>query len=172
MSIPRIWHYYANLNVLGECLALDFHDKHKTYIWVMKEYKVQSSWTLMYEIPYCDSEVLCLSNGYGSNIILREYSEEVLTQMRFAKYNAKGELLQYFDHPSLCYSFLYHNRGRSYFLYIESLLTLPSDLLRMRIRKLAIEFAENVLNNLMLLKIRITRGSNEQKELGASIQGR
>ncbi|MED6201735.1 hypothetical protein PIB30_098040 [Stylosanthes scabra] len=70
----------ANLIVLGECLALDFHDNHKTYIWVMKEYKVQSSWTLMYEIPCCKSEALCLSNGYGTEIILLEHVQ-LITNM-------------------------------------------------------------------------------------------
>ncbi|MED6124970.1 hypothetical protein PIB30_063983 [Stylosanthes scabra] len=41
-----------NLAVLGGCLAFYPRDygKQKTDIWVMKEYKVQSSWTL-YEIP-------------------------------------------------------------------------------------------------------------------------
>ncbi|QHO09547.1 F-box protein [Arachis hypogaea] len=49
--------------ILGGCLALYFHDyvERKTHIWVMKEYKVQSSWTL-YVIPCLEFEPLCLSN--------------------------------------------------------------------------------------------------------------
>ncbi|MED6162183.1 hypothetical protein PIB30_067939 [Stylosanthes scabra] len=117
---------YDDLLVLGECLALEFHDKHKSYIWVMKEYKVQSSWTLMYEIPYCNSEVLCLYNGYGSDIILLEHGEHVLTEMRFAKYNSSGELLQHFNHPSLYYPYQNCYRGNNYIVYTESLLQFPS----------------------------------------------
>ncbi|MED6225656.1 hypothetical protein PIB30_095717, partial [Stylosanthes scabra] len=92
ISVPeQLVGFYANLKVLGECLALEFrdHDNHKSYMWVMKEYKVQSSWTLMCEIPSSNSKV--------------------------------------------------------------------------------VEFAKNVLNNLTLLKIGITRGSNEEKESRASI---
>ncbi|MED6107051.1 hypothetical protein PIB30_010497 [Stylosanthes scabra] len=53
-----------NLAVLGGCLSfysMDY-DKSKTDIWVMKEYKVHSSWTL-YEIPGGYFKPLCLSNG-------------------------------------------------------------------------------------------------------------
>ncbi|MED6215724.1 hypothetical protein PIB30_000730 [Stylosanthes scabra] len=105
---------------------MDYHDNNKSYIWVMKEYKVQPSWTLMYEIPYCNSEALCLSNGCGSDIILLEYCE-MYTKMRFTKYNASGELLKHFKHPSLYY--YSKNGGRKcYLVYTESLLPFPDDL--------------------------------------------
>ncbi|MED6160156.1 hypothetical protein PIB30_048711 [Stylosanthes scabra] len=133
ISIPKqpVWNS-AKLVLLGECLALDIHDSHKTYIWVMKEYKVQSSWTLMYEIPYCNSEALCLSNGYVSDDIILLEHVDWYTQMRFAKYNASGVLLQHFNHPSLplyyCFHFRYRRGGESYCVYTESLLPFPSDL--------------------------------------------
>ncbi|MED6160157.1 hypothetical protein PIB30_048712 [Stylosanthes scabra] len=127
ISIPELLvRSSANLIVLGGCLALDIHDHHKTYIWVMKEYKVQSSWTLMYEIPYGDCDPLCLSNGFGSDIILLEYSEGY-TKIRFAKYNASGELLQHFNHPSPHNSFK-HRRLKHFIVHTESLLPFPSDL--------------------------------------------
>ncbi|MED6215725.1 hypothetical protein PIB30_000731 [Stylosanthes scabra] len=128
ISIPRqtVMRCYAHLLVLGECLALYFHDNPKSYIWVMKEYKVQSSWTLMYEIPYCNSEALCLSNGFGSDIILLENGDNVVEQMRFAKYNASGELLQHSSHRSLYYPYGHCFRGKSFIVYTESLLPFPS----------------------------------------------
>ncbi|MED6215722.1 hypothetical protein PIB30_000728 [Stylosanthes scabra] len=116
----------AKLIVLGECLAMYFHDNHKTYVWVMKEYKVQSSWTLMYEIPHGDCDPICLSNGCGSDIILLEYSERY-TKIRFAKYNSSGELLQHFNHPSP-HNYFKCRHLKHFCVYTESLLPFPSDL--------------------------------------------
>ncbi|XLR62066.1 hypothetical protein S83_012738 [Arachis hypogaea] len=39
-----------NLTILGGCLALYWYHDHITEIWVMKEYKVPSSWILICEI--------------------------------------------------------------------------------------------------------------------------
>ncbi|MED6215723.1 hypothetical protein PIB30_000729 [Stylosanthes scabra] len=174
ISIPeQIVRCSTNLIVLGECLALVIRENHKSYIWVMKEYKVQSSWTLMYEIPYCNSEALCLSNGFGSDIILLEYDDKHI-QMRFAKYNASGELLQHFSHPSIC-CYSRNCLGKFYFMYTESLLPFPSDLRdkdKKKKKKTGHRVRKNVSNNLRLLKIRITRGSNEENESGTSIHVR
>ncbi|XLR20632.1 hypothetical protein S83_048544 [Arachis hypogaea] len=64
--------YPINLTILGGCLALYSYDidNHKTEIWVMKEYKVPSSWILIYEIPY--GMPLCISNG--SDIIALNFT--------------------------------------------------------------------------------------------------
>ncbi|RYR14602.1 hypothetical protein Ahy_B04g071229 [Arachis hypogaea] len=56
-----------NLTILGGCLALYWYHDDITEIWVMKEYKVPSSWILICEIPCGNYLPLCISNG--SNII-------------------------------------------------------------------------------------------------------
>ncbi|XLR21233.1 hypothetical protein S83_049145 [Arachis hypogaea] len=52
------------LALLGDCLSLYCHNysSHTTEIWVMKEYKVHSSWTL-FQIPCKTFQPLCLSSN-------------------------------------------------------------------------------------------------------------
>ncbi|XP_057756615.1 F-box/kelch-repeat protein At3g06240-like [Arachis stenosperma] len=64
-QLPTSAYFYPSLALLGGCLALYYHnnDSYKTHIWVMKEYKVQCSWTL-YQIPsYGGFQPLCLSSN-------------------------------------------------------------------------------------------------------------
>ncbi|QHO09984.1 F-box protein [Arachis hypogaea] len=116
----------ATIVTLGGYIALCYQDfviESKTLIWVMKEYKVNSSWTL-YEIPCIEFEPLCLSNG--SDIIALDPTTPVSGPLKFAKYNIREELLQHFTCPPHLgqerYFFL------SYTVYTESLLLLPSDI--------------------------------------------
>ncbi|MED6107049.1 hypothetical protein PIB30_010495 [Stylosanthes scabra] len=108
-----------NLAVLGGCLAIYSTDyvKHKTEIWVMREYKVHSSWTL-YEIPgaYSNFYPLCLSND--SEIIALASTSGYRPLIKFIKYNIRGELLQQYTRSI-------HNPNHC--LYTESLLLLPND---------------------------------------------
>ncbi|XP_057757653.1 F-box/kelch-repeat protein At3g23880-like [Arachis stenosperma] len=132
ISMPEQVMGYLNpthLVLLGGCLALYSYDRDKTNIWVMKEYKVHSSWTF-YQISRGQSAPLCLSNG--SDIVALDIS--TYTNLRFVKYNARGELLRlnYFDYPHLqhfkfgCH--IFSNYGTSYTVYTESLVPLPSDI--------------------------------------------
>ncbi|MED6106073.1 hypothetical protein PIB30_001466 [Stylosanthes scabra] len=107
----------SNLVILDGCLALYYYEPYKTKIWVMKEYKVWSSWTL-YVIRYryfnACIRPLCLSNG-GDFIGLD-------SKDKISKYNLEGELLQRFQY--------YHNDDVTnlfarYTLYTETLVTLP-----------------------------------------------
>ncbi|KAL4382802.1 hypothetical protein AHAS_Ahas04G0269900 [Arachis hypogaea] len=126
ISLPEqlIMHCSATIVTLGGCLALYYEDdvvERKTSIWVMKEYKVNSSWTL-YEIPCLKFEPLCLSNG--SDIMALDPTA-VSGPLKFAKYNIREELLQHFTCPHLrqdLYLFA------SCTVYTESLLLLPSDI--------------------------------------------
>ncbi|MED6106063.1 hypothetical protein PIB30_001456 [Stylosanthes scabra] len=119
----------ANLVLLGGCLAFCMysHDscEHKTYIWVMKEYKVQSSWTL-YEIPCRYFEPLCLFTESHDIVALVNIS--IYRPLKFAKYNVRKELLQEFKCPETAYHrYEYPLDLASYSVYTESLLLLPGD---------------------------------------------
>ncbi|XP_015961940.1 putative F-box protein At4g29970 [Arachis duranensis] len=120
-SIPvKHYNWYSDLTLLGGCLALFSYDHiGKTYIWVMKEYKVTPSWILMYSIPCFKIVPLSLSNGSDIIALLST------TKLKFAKYNVSGELLQEIDYPPLCYR---PNRNfLTFFVYTESLLPFPAD---------------------------------------------
>ncbi|KAL4382798.1 hypothetical protein AHAS_Ahas04G0269500 [Arachis hypogaea] len=159
---------YPNLALLGGCLALYYHndDSYSTDIWVMKEYKVHSSWTL-YQIPCLYFRPLCLSNN--GDIIGEQFLWDKVEKRRFLIYNV-GELL-----PRVKYSCSVYNIS-STMLCIQrvschSLVTLRIRITRSRRgRKTAIKFTKNVLNNLMSLKVSITKDSNKERELGANIQ--
>ncbi|XP_057762183.1 F-box protein CPR1-like isoform X1 [Arachis stenosperma] len=121
----------THLVLLGGCLALYSNDPKKTNIWVMKEYKVHSSWTF-YQIPRGDVAPLCLSNG--SDIVAQDsVLLPIDPYLRLAKYNVRGELLQHrisYDHH------LAHVKARpismssrtSYIVYTESLVPVPSEI--------------------------------------------
>ncbi|MED6179627.1 hypothetical protein PIB30_002451 [Stylosanthes scabra] len=102
---------------VGGCLALTCHfDGGKTKTWVMKEYKVQSSWTL-YEIPRLYFEPLFLSDN-GGDII------GIDGRGGLAKYNHKGERLQHYYYEQCKY--LHRDCFRSA-LYTESLMPVPNE---------------------------------------------
>ncbi|XP_057756611.1 F-box protein CPR1-like [Arachis stenosperma] len=113
----------ATFVILGGCLALysQCYVERKTDIWVMKEYKVQSSWTL-YEVPYLISKYLCLSNH--SDIFALE-PISVSSSLKFAKYNIREELLQHFTCPPHLRHYTFNHA--SYTVYTESLLLFPSN---------------------------------------------
>ncbi|XP_057756595.1 F-box/kelch-repeat protein At3g23880-like [Arachis stenosperma] len=116
MPVPKEimtnYHPPGALVELGGCLAICFSnfDK-KTDIWIMKEYRVQSSWTA-YKIPCFLFRPLYLSND--GDIIGFDMLKSCL-----AKYNVNnGEMLQ--SSGKFC--------GLNDFcMYTESLLALPDD---------------------------------------------
>ncbi|QHO09538.1 F-box protein CPR30-like [Arachis ipaensis] len=123
ISVPeqletRSW-IYSGLALLGGCLALYNRNigRVKTEIWVMKEYKVHSSWTL-YQIPTFDFRPLYLSSAM--DLIGKRYTPD---KSEFYIYNLREERLQHFKYPSF--------PGAAFeadAVYTESLLPLPSDI--------------------------------------------
>ncbi|CAJ1835301.1 unnamed protein product [Sphenostylis stenocarpa] len=78
----------CGLRVMGGCLSLCYSVEGSavTEIWMMKEYKVQSSWTKFIIIPTCDFYPICITKDsgiFGSDMRSLE------------KYNDKGELLEH-----------------------------------------------------------------------------
>jgi len=110
---------YSHLWVFGEFLSLSAmdHINSRVEIWVMKEYKVHSSWTktlnlsidgIPYFSPICSTKI--------GDIIGTNDETELL------KYNDKGQLLErnsFWDGPCPI--------GSLVTMYTESLLSLPSD---------------------------------------------
>ncbi|MED6174806.1 hypothetical protein PIB30_072420 [Stylosanthes scabra] len=158
ISIPEshVSYHTANLVLLGGCLAFhmyshDDHGEYKTYIWVMKEYKVQSSWTL-YEIPYGYFEPLCL---FTDSDIVALVNIPLDRPLKFAKYNVRKELLQSFKCPETAHHPLryeYPFDRASYSVYTESLLLLPSE------------------KSLLPLPIDIKDKDRKKKELGHQVR--
>ncbi|XP_020977844.1 F-box/kelch-repeat protein At3g06240-like isoform X2 [Arachis ipaensis] len=111
---------YTSLALLGGCLSLYSckDDCYNTDIWVMKEYKVHSSWTL-YQIPCKYFRPLCLSSN--KDIIGRGYTS--CGKTGYFIYNVRGDLLKHFK--DLCCQ---HPRRKPIIVYTESLLPLPSDI--------------------------------------------
>ncbi|XP_072071398.1 F-box protein CPR1-like isoform X1 [Arachis hypogaea] len=107
---------HPSLALLRGCLALYSRnaDCCNTDIWVMKEYKVHSSWTL-YQIPCKDFWPLCLSSNM--DIIGRGYTSCAKTG--YILYNVRGDLFKHFKY--LCYR-------EPIIVYTESLLPLPNDI--------------------------------------------
>ncbi|QHO09364.1 F-box/kelch-repeat protein At3g23880-like isoform X1 [Arachis ipaensis] len=107
----------TRLALLGGCLALYSYEYRKTNIWVMKQYKVHSSWTF-YQISRGECVPICLSNG--SDIVALDLPPiSTYTNFSFVKYNARGKLLQidYFDYLHLPH---FKRNGTSYTVYTES----------------------------------------------------
>ncbi|QHO09965.1 hypothetical protein HN873_014350 [Arachis hypogaea] len=106
------------LALLGDCLSLYCHNysSHTTEIWVMKEYKVHSSWTL-YQIPCKTFQPLCLSNN--GDIIGKGHPFS--DKKGYLIYNVRGDLLKHFKN-------LYCPIRGADAVYTESLLSLPSDI--------------------------------------------
>ncbi|XP_057756588.1 F-box/kelch-repeat protein At3g06240-like [Arachis stenosperma] len=125
MSEPELacsYESYPGLALLGGCLALFYHsrDSCSTDIWVMKEYKVHSSWTL-YQIPFLFFQPLCLFNNGG--IIGEIILSDKIKKIKFLMYNVGEELL-----PRVKYLCCGLNIGATEVMYTESLLPLPSDI--------------------------------------------
>ncbi|XP_057756620.1 uncharacterized protein LOC130975921 [Arachis stenosperma] len=114
------------LVLLGGCLALYVYEENTTEIWVMKEYKVQSSWTL-YEIPLGSFKPMCLSaNG---DIIGRCYPSD--GEIEFYIYNVRGEPLKHvqyvlYGEPS--------NHMRSV-VHVDCLMAVPSNIKQKKRKK-------------------------------------
>ncbi|XP_015962242.2 F-box/kelch-repeat protein At3g06240-like isoform X2 [Arachis duranensis] len=111
---------YPRLALLGGCLALYYrnNDSCNTHIWVMKEYKVHSYWTL-YQIPYKFFRPLCLSSN--GDIIGRGYTSNY--KVGYFIYNVRQDLLKHLK--NLCCPLPIHQADT---MYTESLLPLPSDI--------------------------------------------
>ncbi|QHO09549.1 F-box protein [Arachis hypogaea] len=111
---------YPRLALLGGCLALYYSNKDNcnTNIWVMKEYKVHSSWTL-YQIPYKFFRPLCLSSN--GDIIGRGYTSDY--KVGYFIYNVREDLLKHFK--NLRCPLPIHQADT---MYTESLLPLLSDI--------------------------------------------
>lgn len=78
----------CGLRVMGGCLGVCYsvEGSGTTEIWVMKEYKVQSSWTKLIVVPTCEFSPICMTKDggiFGSDMRSLE------------KYNDKGELLEH-----------------------------------------------------------------------------
>ncbi|MED6106064.1 hypothetical protein PIB30_001457 [Stylosanthes scabra] len=114
---------YMKLTILAGCLALYYQKYYSlnTEIWVMKEYKVQSSWTL-YEIPSGDFRPLCISNN-GDIIGDQFLFDNIEQQIKFSIYNVSEGQLQRFKHH--CFKGYMSSTDA---MYTESLLPLPTDI--------------------------------------------
>ncbi|MCI21165.1 F-box/kelch-repeat protein, partial [Trifolium medium] len=96
--------------------AMDY-DNDTIEIWVMKEYKVHSSWTKTHVLP-----TDAIPNKYFSPLSSTKSSDIVGTDglTGFVKYNDQGQLL---GHHSYCDD----PYGSHVAMYTESLLSLPGD---------------------------------------------
>ncbi|XP_058726929.1 F-box/kelch-repeat protein At3g06240-like, partial [Vicia villosa] len=115
MFLPHDFNIDSNfyeLWVFGEFLSLWVRGEDAVEIWVMKEYKVQSSWTMTLVLPMDDyfSPICCTIKGD----IIGTGSTGLV------KYDDKGQLL---EHRS--YGVVPH--GSQVAMYVESLLSLPVD---------------------------------------------
>ncbi|XLT86260.1 hypothetical protein HN873_008013 [Arachis hypogaea] len=111
---------YSSLALLGGCLALYYpnNDSCNTHIWVMKEYKVHSSWTL-YQIPCVNFQPLCLSSN--GNIIGRGYISN--DKVEYLIYIVRGDLVKHIK--NLPCQLPFHETVT---VYTESFLSLPTDI--------------------------------------------
>ncbi|GAU38609.1 hypothetical protein TSUD_266490 [Trifolium subterraneum] len=122
MPLPDAFHHHgvpANsyLGVFGEFFSVWARDYRNGTIelWVMKEYKLNSSWTKTLVIPLSTYfNPICSTNN--GNIIGKSHSSGL---HGLVKYNDKGQLLEF-------HSF-HDGRPSSAVLYTESLLSLPGN---------------------------------------------
>ncbi|GAU47490.1 hypothetical protein TSUD_265620 [Trifolium subterraneum] len=121
MPLPDYFHHEVPsdscLGVFGEFFGLWAEEPRNGTIelWVMKEYKLNSSWTKTLVIPLSNYfNPICSTNN--GNIIGKSYSSGL---NGLVKYNDKGQLLEF-------HSF-HDGRPSSAILYTESLLSLPGD---------------------------------------------
>ncbi|XP_027352266.1 F-box/kelch-repeat protein At3g06240-like [Abrus precatorius] len=121
LTVQTKYELYS-LRVLGGCLSVccSVHGCDRDEIWVMKEYKVQSSWTksfgmYTYDIPHNHFSPICVTKDggiFGSNFC-----------GRLEKLNDKGEIL---EHLTYRRSKGLYGGNLQFALYRESLLPLPS----------------------------------------------
>ncbi|MED6193950.1 hypothetical protein PIB30_023966 [Stylosanthes scabra] len=104
----------SRLTLLGGCLTLYSSDGDKTDVWVMREYKVQSSW-FCYEIPNPSFRPLCLS-GDGDIIGYCNGSDD---EIGFCVFNVGQQLL------TVRYVYGVISNYTDYIVYQDSLLQLP-----------------------------------------------
>ncbi|CAJ2634492.1 unnamed protein product [Trifolium pratense] len=113
MSLPDDFYYelsFCELWVFGDFLSLCVMGDDTVEIWVMKEYKVHSSWTKTLVLPTQYFSPLCLTKS--GDIVGADGGNGLV------KYDDKGQLL---EHRSYC-----NVRGRSQaIMYTESLLSPP-----------------------------------------------
>ncbi|QHO09958.1 hypothetical protein HN873_014359 [Arachis hypogaea] len=118
---------YPRLALLGGCLALYYPNKYypnndsycwNTHIWVMKEYKVHSSWTL-YQIPCGNFQPLCLSSNGDIIGTASIFSRKVGCFI----YNVRRDLLEHIKKLPCQFPF-----RETVTVYTESLLPLPTDI--------------------------------------------
>ncbi|KAG4380386.1 hypothetical protein AAZX31_16G148100 [Glycine max] len=108
---------FCQLGILGECLSICVVGYYcSTEIWVMKEYKVQSSWTKT--IVVCVDDI---PNRYFSQVCCTKSGDIVgiTGTTGLVKCNDKGQLQ---EHRSYCNG----PKGYQVTVYTESLLSLPS----------------------------------------------
>ncbi|GAU41608.1 hypothetical protein TSUD_196780 [Trifolium subterraneum] len=109
----------CDLWVFGEFLSLWAMDNHATEIWVMKEYKVHSSWT---KILVLSNDGNGISTDYFSLICSTKSGDIIGSDdgKILAKYNDRGELIEH-----ISYSYRPQDECQVA-MYTESLLSLPS----------------------------------------------
>ena len=109
---------YCGLWVFGEFLSLWAMDRHNNTlkIWVMKEYKLHSSWikTLVVRIDDAIPNFYPLCSTKSGDIVGSDGG------LGLVKYNDKGQLLEYSSY------LIYPLRSQA-IMYMESLLSLPVD---------------------------------------------
>ncbi|GAU26306.1 hypothetical protein TSUD_56040 [Trifolium subterraneum] len=110
--------YYCGLWVFREFLSLWNMDKDTVEIWVMKEYKVHSSWTKTHVLPIIDA----IPANYFYPLCCTKSGDIVGTYgyFKLMKYNDVGQLLG-------CCSYFNNQYGFQVAMYTESLLSLPGD---------------------------------------------
>ncbi|XP_061344289.1 F-box/kelch-repeat protein At3g23880-like [Gastrolobium bilobum] len=138
ISLPRSYFsdrvFRHRLCIMGGCLTLCCWDVDSTYVWMMKEYKVESSWTL-FVIHNRKISPLCFAKG-GELVAFSCHSElkfhdkgKFLELMKFNDEGNSLELMKFKDKGNFL-----ENGKYSYDIYpcmaamhTESLLSLPSD---------------------------------------------
>ncbi|GAU41609.1 hypothetical protein TSUD_196790 [Trifolium subterraneum] len=109
----------CDLWVFGEFLSLWAMDYDETEIWVMKEYKVHSSWTKILVLSIDGNDISTID--YFSLICTTKSGDIIGSDngKRLVKYNDRGQLLEYLSN-----SYSPHEYQAA--MYTESLLSLPS----------------------------------------------
>ena len=120
LSLPDDFYYeptFCDLWVFREFLSICVMGDDTVEIWVMKEYKVRSSWTKTLVLS-CSS----IPIHYFSPICCTKRGDIIGTDggSGLVKYDGKGHLL---EHRSYCNN----PRGSQVVMYTESLLSFPSD---------------------------------------------
>ncbi|KAK8466183.1 hypothetical protein PHAVU_008G026150 [Phaseolus vulgaris] len=107
----------CGLRVVGGCLGVCYsvEGSATTEIWVMKEYKVHSSWAKFIVVPTCDFSPICITKDggiFGSDMRSLE------------KYDDKGQLLEHRAYG--VQEELFYCLNLQCAIYRESLLSLPT----------------------------------------------